>query len=344
MREDGGAHSTPQGTKAPAEGRPFGWLFVGAGDIAHTVATQLARGRTGMPVAVWNRSPRRAEEFAHRFGATPYTRLEDALADSRVEAAYVATVASAHAPLASTCIEAGIPVLVEKPFAANAREATEVFDLATSRGVYASEAMWTWHSALARQVRALVRAGTLGTIREVRGTYAFPIMQMTRKERLTSPALCGGALTDIGIYLVRYCLELFGRPVGVRAEGRLSHGVDLGERVTLSYPGFEARLDVAMDRLGGERLAIAGSKGTLRIPSFHEARRAALDLRPSGGAHTILRSGERLLYDVELSHVAEDVRAGRLQSREVPRFSTLAQMDVLDECRRQLGVAYPQDA
>jgi hypothetical protein len=45
----------------------------------------------------------------------------------------------------------------------------------------------------------------------------------------------------------------------------------------------------------------------------------------------------------EAAHTMEMIRAGRLESDVVPWSATLANMELLDEIRRQLGVVYPQE-
>ena len=43
----------------------------------------------------------------------------------------------------------------------------------------------------------------------------------------------------------------------------------------------------------------------------------------------------------EFDKVAMEIRAGRKTSDYVPPKATIEVMDILDECRRQIGLVYP---
>ena len=325
---------------ADRKSEPFGWAFIGAGDIAHTVAAEIEREGSGRIVSVWNRTASRAQSFAQTFGARAYPTPEEALAAPGVEGAYVCVNPAYHAAYVRRCIAAGVPVLCEKPFTLNAAEAAALFAEAKERGVYLSEAMWTWHNAAALQVREWVRGGALGAIRSLRAVYAFPLILMRKcRGRLLSPEAGGGALLDIGVYPVRYVYELFGMPLSLDCRGRLRGGVDLGENIEMRYPDFTARLSVSISSWGGERLVIRGERGKIVVPEFHAAARAALVRE---GKKEVFRDGA-LRYARQFAQVAAEIRAGRKESAFVPAASTVDVLRLTDECRRRMGLVYPQE-
>ena len=61
--------------------------------------------------------------------------------DTEVDIVYVATIHPTHHALAKMALSAGKHVLVEKPFAMNHREAVELVDLASEKGLFLMEAM-----------------------------------------------------------------------------------------------------------------------------------------------------------------------------------------------------------
>lgn len=98
----------------------FGWAFLGCGNIAEQVANELA-GEAGQKiVSCWNRSPERAQKFAVKYGARAYRTAEEALKAEGVNAAYIAVTADRHLDYIRLCLNAGVPVLCEKPFTVNA--------------------------------------------------------------------------------------------------------------------------------------------------------------------------------------------------------------------------------
>ncbi len=316
----------------------FGWAFIGCGWIAETVAKELKRCGGGRIVSVYSRTRERTEKFVARFGGRACASLEEALSTVGVEGAYIALPHNLHAEFARRCLERGIPVLAEKPVTVNMKEAEELFALSRREGVYFSEAMWTWHNPVSRRVREWVKEGRCGTVRSVKATYAYPMIYLNRNPRLTSPALAGGALLDVGVYPLRYLYELFGAPISVACEGKLKGGVDLSETVTLDYGGFRAELMISLERFGGERLRIFGTEGSISVPAFHKAKRAFFVSR--SGAKEKFR-GETALYALMMRQVAEEIRAGRIDSGFSSAEATLGTMRLLDECRSRLKVVYP---
>ena len=318
--------------------KPFRWAFIGCGAIANKVAKEIQKDGSGTIVACWNRTKSRAEEFSAKFGSTVYDTAEEAIAAEGVEGVYIATTHDMHGYFTKLCINRGVPVLCEKPFTVNRKEAEEVFALAKEKNVYVSEAMWTWHNVPALTVRDWVKSGKVGQIKSVYASFAVPMLQFKNKPRLTSPALIGGALMDIGIYPVRYMYELFGMPKKLTAAGELMNGIDITEKIIMDYGSFQAELVVSMQKPIGEVLLIEGTEGKIKVPFFHFAKKGTLTGKQKDQFK--IRS---LLYATQFRQVAEEIRAGKTESEFCPVQSTLDTMALLDECRRQMGVIYPSE-
>jgi len=316
----------------------FKWAYLGAGRIAETTAKELCQGDTNEIAAVWNRTFAKAEAFVEKYGGKAYATPEEAVSAPGVEGVYIATTADKHAELMKRCIKCGKPVLCEKPFTVNRTEAEEVFCLAKGKGVYISEAMWTWHNATAWKVKEWVDSGRLGEIKEVKASYAWPLLHYAKIPRLMTNEMIGGALMDIGIYAVTYAYRLFGMPEKVECDGRIEGGVDFGEHIRMIYSGFTADMDVALDQEGGEYFHIFGTKGSIKVPLFHTA-----DSAEWCGTDSEMFECKANMYDVQFSNVAHEIRDGLAESKMIPAQYTLDVMSLLDHCRKQMGVTYPLD-
>lgn len=78
-------------------------------------------------VAVTHRRQNRLDEIADQLpGVRGWTRLEDAIADSDAEAWIIASSTTAHVPMTRALLEAGKPVLLEKPIADTLAEAESI--------------------------------------------------------------------------------------------------------------------------------------------------------------------------------------------------------------------------
>ena len=314
----------------------FGWAIIGCGGIARNAAMAILQSG-GKIISVWNRTKIRAEEFSARYGGAVYETARDAILAPGVEGVYIALTANLHAEYMMLCIECGKPVLCEKPFTVNAAQAEAVLALARQRKVYVAEAMWTWFNATAKQVKHWVQEGYPGKIRNVYGTYSFPMLKSPlRKPRHTSPEMIGGALLDTGVYGLRYCYELFGMPKQIYCAGRIAGGIDLGEEITLFYDSFKADFIFSRDQNHGETFIIFGEKGKITVPAYHCARKAVMK-----GMISAKTKDASDLFMIMFDRTAREIRSGCTEPEISRHQSTLDVMTIMDECRRQMGLKYP---
>lgn len=243
-----------------------------------------------------------------------------------------------HAEYTHLAIENGKPVLCEKPFAVNEEVTKDVFDYAAEKDVYVSEAMWTWHNATALKVKEWVESGVLGDIESVSSAFEVALVNDSTNPRLTTPSMLGGALMDLGVYNVRYCYELFGLPENITCDARMDE-VDYSETITFDYSGFKATMLVSMEKAGGHFFEIKGTNGSIYVPKFHMAQAATLK---TGDQEEIFEVDD-LLYGKQFSNVAAEIRTGLKEGKKISAKSTIEVMKLLDECRRHMGLVYPQE-
>src|ERR1044072_2736039 len=128
-----------------------------------------------------------------------------------VDAVVVASPAATHAKIAQEVIEAGKPVLVEKPFALSARDAEAVARLGTQKGVpVLAGHLLVYHPAVER-LRDMVQKGELGKVFYLYGLRVN--LGQVRKDE--------NALWSFGPHDVSVALYLLGeQPVRVSASGK----------------------------------------------------------------------------------------------------------------------------
>lgn len=182
--------------------------IIGAGWIAEQMAITL-RGMTGVEAyAIASRSMQNAREFADRWGfARAYGSYEEMLDDEQVQLVYIATPHSHHLEHARMSLLRGKPVLCEKAFTANARQAEELLNLAHERNLFITEAIWTRYMPLSQTINKLIADGAIGHPMTLSANLGYPI---GNRERLMQPALAGGALLDLGVYALNFASMVFG--------------------------------------------------------------------------------------------------------------------------------------
>ncbi len=315
----------------------FGWCFIGCGKLAGIVAKEiLASGRHRI-VSAYTRRMAQCEAFAEKFGCTPCLTAEEAIAMPGVDAVYVVTPHSSHFIYAKQALQMGRPVLNEKAFTVTAAETEELIALAKEKNLYLAEAMWTWFSPVANQVKKWLDDGEFGE--DVQVELSLRGDGRSYAPRVTEPAAAGGALLDVGVYVLTYLYRLFGKPVRVECRGVVANGIDEEEDVTLTFP--DGRVITATAAVCDPRennfLDIRGSKARLHIDGFHYAGKAKL-IRADGRNETFRGRGD---YLNEFDLAAREIRAGLKESRYQPLSATLDVMRIMDECRRQMGLKYP---
>ena len=312
----------------------FKWAFIGTGTLAKKVIKEISATGRHSVVSAYSRNRERLEAFCAPYGSYASTSVEDAVLGREVDGVYISVTNESHYEICRKVLELGKPVLLEKPFTVKASETEELQALARSKGLYLSEAMWTWYSDVPNKVLELVKAGRLGKIKDVYMSYSR--YSIDYAPRVSDPLLGGGALLDIGIYPITYCYRLFGFPKGIHCTGDIVKGADYSDDIVLDYDGFKVKMDVSIVGTKGEVMVIEGSDGMLMNVDYHYGLPAAIKV----GSDIEVIQGDKG-YNKEFDAVASEIREGLSESRFIPMSSTLDCMRILDECRSQMNLVYP---
>ena len=316
---------------------PFGWAFIGAGTLAKNVAKEITVSGRHKIVAVYTRNPEKCAAFAAQYGAVAAASAEEAITCPGVDGVYIVTPNTSHAGYALQALELGKPVLCEKPVTTDARLTREIIARSREKGVYFTEAMWTWFSPIANQVKTWLDAGEYGDIEKLHFTYH--LKSINYAPRVSDPKVAGGALLDIGVYPLTYAYRLFGKPEKIECIGTLQGGIDTDEEIRLTYPGGKVYTisTSLLDYKGMEKMTLIGTKAWTKLRFYHTAN--AVKLRRNQGKNEQLKAYGGMLNEFDL--VASEIRQGLTESKFVPHQATLDVMELMDECRRQMGLVYP---
>ncbi|MBI4552259.1 MAG: Gfo/Idh/MocA family oxidoreductase [Candidatus Latescibacteria bacterium] len=323
------------------------WGILGTGWIAQKFATGLRVLSDAELVAVGSRTEATAHAFADQFGAPRRHASYEALAhDPDVDVVYVSTPHSLHKDNTVLCLNAGKPVLCEKPFTINARETETLIACARERKLFLMEAMWTRYLPIIVQARQWLSDGTIGEVRMVEVDFGFRA-EFNPASRLFDPALGGGALLDIGIYTVSLASMVFGGPP-TRIAG-MAHlgatGVDEQSAMILGYGRGElAILSCAVRTHTPQEACIIGTEGFIKIHSpFWCATTATLSVSGQDEQRVEMpHTGNG--YNYEAEEVMRCLRAGALESEVMPLDESLSIVRTMDQVRAQWGLRYPMEA
>ena len=322
------------------------WGILATGRIARKLADAIQESETSELVAVGSRAIASAEAFAGDYGGiAAHGSYEALLADTRVDAIYVATPHPQHAEWAIKALEAGKAVLCEKPMGVNYPEVMAMVETAHFHQRFLMEAfMYRAHPQTAKIVE-LVRDGAIGEVRQVDASFGFA-SPFNAESRLHSNELAGGGIMDVGCYPVSMARLVAGEePVDVAAFAALGEtGVDRWASALLRFPsGLIARVSTAVSLTLNNTVQIFGSQGAIQIdvPWFAN--------RPDGSwSFDLLREGKREAvsgkapspYVLEVDAVAHALSNGETESPFMSWQDSLGNAQTLDQWRRSAGVTF----
>lgn len=172
-----------------------------------------------------------------------------------------------HAPLATAALEAGLPVVVDKPMATTAAEARTLAALAEARGLLLAVFHNRRWDADFRTLQSLLAKGELGRVHRFESRFERwrPRLKGGWRES-GDPAEAGGLLYDLGSHLVDQALALFGPAAHVYAEAdvrREGAAADDDSFIALTHTGgvrSHLWMSATTPRLG-PRFRVLGSTG-----------------------------------------------------------------------------------
>jgi predicted dehydrogenase len=263
----------------------------------------LATGELGQLVAAADPDPRLRERLTRTYGGVDVHASYDALlARTDLDAAFVFADNRTSAELGARALGRGLPVMIEKPMAADLAGADALLSAARAAGLCL---MINWPTAWRPALRHgldLVRSGAVGEPVQVshRGGHAGP------REFGCSAQFCdwlydparngGGALIDYCGYGAILCRTVLGQPLAVtavaahlRKEGLTAEDNAI---VVLRYARALGLLEASWTQIGGEpafAVIVYGDRGTLIVHQPRPGREG----QPVGEGTIQLVTGER---------------------------------------------------
>lgn len=318
--------------------------IIGAGWIADKMAISLSPLDDYCVEAIASRSLDKAQEFAKRYNIRKaYGSYEELVADEDIDLVYIATPHSHHFEHSMLALKYNKPLLVEKAFTANAREAQIILDTAHEKGVFITEAIWTRYMPLSMKVKELMESGIIGEPRVLTATLCY---MMENKERIIRADLCGGALLDLGVYALNFARMYFGTDIARTVTNCIigPTGMDMHESISLTYSnGRMANLQAGTLCLNDRQGIISGTEGYIRVDNINCPELIEV-YRDYKLAERITRPTDMVTgYEYQVMECRRCLEAGFLESPMMPHKETLSIMQQMDSLRKEWGVEYPMD-
>jgi predicted dehydrogenase len=293
--------------------KTLNWGLLSTARINRALITPLRASRRNQLLAVGSRNQQSADKYAREWKIPrAHGAYEALLADPEIDVIYISLPNRLHAEWTIRAVEAGKHVLCEKPLTLSVEEVDAVQAAAQKHGRIVMEAFMYRHHPQTLKVQELVKSGSLGDVKLIRGSFSF-VLSREGDVRL-SPELGGGSIWDIGCYPISYArtvavanpIEVFGwqvtGPTGIDETfvGQMRFGKDVFAQFDSSF--------VLPFRTSME---IVGSDAALDIPRpFKPETDEKIYLRRGDKTETIKIQGQEL-YIGEVENMADAILLGR---------------------------------
>ena len=322
------------------------WGIISTGHISGRFAEALEILPDAELVAVASRTQESADEFAQRYNIPKaYATYQQLADDPEVDAVYIGTPHTFHLENSVMCMRKGKSVLCEKALTINAEEAREMVRVAREENVFLMEAMIPRQVPLLKKVMQWVKDGRIGEVRMVKASRCAR-GEFTPSARRLNPGLGGGSLLDVGVYVISFAFQVFGK-APVESVG-LSHIGEIGSDeqgvAVLKYDKGEiADLSFALRTEAVNEAYILGTEGYIKVHDlFAVPTKASLFIdRKEVDVIEEPIIGNALNYEAE--EVMRCMREGLKESPFMPLEESIQIMEVMDKIREPWGLVYSND-
>lgn len=316
--------------------------ILGAARVATYAMIGAAKDVEGVNVAgVAARDPERAKNYAktHEIPRV-FSDYEALIASPEIDAVYNALPPNLHAKWSIAALEAGKPVLCEKPFALSVADARAMLDAEARTGRLLMEAQHSHYHPVNARVRELVTTGQIGRVRHAIACFNVDIERTSTEIRWLRD-VGGGAIWDLGIYPLWWLMAALGETPIVRSatQQRAEGGADIVTCAALDFPSG-ATAEITTDMIGPRTawMRIEGDAGSLFVENPLSATYPQIVRLERDGAQSEETFTRRKSFAFQL----EAFRDAILHGAEVPTRGA-ASIAIIALCEEICAIATVKD-
>jgi predicted dehydrogenase len=243
--------------------------IVGAGGIAQAYAQAFNESNCCELVAVADVRADAAAALSEIVGGKAYSNHTE-LKDLGLDAAIVATPPSTHTDIVCFFLDAGIPVLCEKPLCTNSADAMRMIAAAERADVVFTMASKFRYCADIVKAKGILASGILGEVIQFENAFTANV-DMSKRWNSNAEVSGGGVLIDNGTHsvdIIRYFLGGIESVLAVDAGG--TQGLAVDENVKMfakTADGVTASVDLTwgINKELPYFVSIYGTNGTLHV-------------------------------------------------------------------------------
>lgn len=217
--------------------------------------------------AIGSRNIEKARSLAQDFNIPIwYGSYQAVINDADVDMIYIPLPNHMHKEWVEKAIEAGKPVLCEKPLGMHTRETREMIRKASDANVPLMEGFMYRFHPMWQHARNIVQTKQIGSIQYIHTSFSYnnPAPDNIRN----IPEYGGGALMDIGCYAIsvpRFILGNEPKKVMALQSNHPEFGTDMHSSAIMDFGGARATFTVSTTSQAFQKVDIVGSSGSITI-------------------------------------------------------------------------------
>lgn len=297
--------------------------------------------------AIYSRNEKKAREFGDKYSVENiYTDINEMAQSDKIDAIYIASPNSLHCEYTIKFLNNGKHVLCEKPIASNSIELKLMVEAAGKNNLLLMEAIKGTFLPNFTVIKENLHK--IGKIRRYFASYCQYSSRYDKYKQGLNPntfnlSFSNGSLMDIGIYCVYPAVQLFGSPNSINASGiLLESGVDGEGSIVMNYDEMDCVIihsKIADSHLPCE---IQGENGSMVIDKIHTPENVKIIYKDGTIEDLTQKQNEKnMMYEVE--EFINLIKNNQIESKINSYKCSTQVMNILDECRKQMGVIFPAD-
>lgn len=331
--------------------------IIGTNWITHEFVKAAITSEEYQLKAVYSRSEGRAKKFAEKYENHEQITIETDLSTfyklDNIDVIYIASPNSLHYEQAKGAIEAGKHVIVEKPAVSRLAELEELIDLAEEKEVFYFEAARNIHEDNYERVRALVkdRHDIVGAnLNFMKYSSRYDAVLRGEEPNIFSPKFSGGALMDLGVYLVYTAIGWFGKPnESFYFNQKLVTEVDGLGTMILRYDDFDVTMTTGKNADSYLPSEVYLSDSTICLDAVNSIQEIKVKKREAGKLVELNYGNPKLENPmieeaIAFSQVIQNPMSVE-QQKKYQKWIQLAKEvhEVMEDLRKQSGIVFEAD-
>lgn len=303
-------------------------VIIGSGKIVENIINHLTEDIEIF--GIYSRNLMTASFLAIKCGAKVYKALDEIKLDKKLfDFVYVATPHTSHYEYAKYFLTHEINVLIEKPIVTKVNEIEDLIKLKSRHNSFISEAMWSFICDPLTEVSNFLKDKKVKT-----ADLSFSIFKphFNKKDRLFIPELKGGALFDIGIYLITMSYMFFGVPLSTSISSKVKKNIDVIDTITLTYSDFKVNIYTSFYSFK-DSIFIEGND--FKIEANNRAH-APNKIKITYQDKVSYITGETS-YNEEFRHIYKDIEAGLKESSRISLKDNLEIIKIMEDLDNKIN-------